>query len=78
MDLCCLIDSEDRLPATALVNMLGDLFARGMQRSIHSLTVYFSFNHRDKVPHQAATSRTNTDRQALPGPEAWPAIRDSL
>ncbi|KAI0696154.1 hypothetical protein BC835DRAFT_885530 [Cytidiella melzeri] len=28
MDLCCLIDSEDRLPATALVNMLGDLFAR--------------------------------------------------
>ncbi|KAI0092267.1 hypothetical protein BDY19DRAFT_590157 [Irpex rosettiformis] len=28
MDLCCLIDSEDRLSATALVNMLGDLFAR--------------------------------------------------
>ncbi|GJE92938.1 hypothetical protein PsYK624_090970 [Phanerochaete sordida] len=28
MDLCCLIDSEDRLPATDLVNMLGDLFAR--------------------------------------------------
>lgn len=28
MDLCCLIDSEERLPATDLVNMLGDLFAR--------------------------------------------------
>lgn len=30
MDLCCLIDSEDRLPAMDLVNMLGDLFARGV------------------------------------------------
>lgn len=30
MDLCCLIDSDDRLAATDLVTMLGDLLERGM------------------------------------------------
>jgi hypothetical protein len=30
MDLCCLIDSEERLAATDLVTMLGDLLERGM------------------------------------------------
>jgi len=29
MDLCCLIDSEERLSATDLVTMLGDLLERG-------------------------------------------------
>jgi terminal uridylyltransferase len=29
MDLCCLIDSEERLSATDLVTMLGDLLVRG-------------------------------------------------
>lgn len=29
MDLCCLIDSEERLAATDLVTMLGDLLERG-------------------------------------------------
>jgi terminal uridylyltransferase len=32
MDLCCLIDSEERLSATDLVTMLGDLLERGMCR----------------------------------------------
>ena len=30
MDLCCLIDSEERLAATDLVTMLGDLLERGI------------------------------------------------
>jgi hypothetical protein len=30
MDLCCLIDSDERLSATDLVNMLSDLLERGM------------------------------------------------
>lgn len=30
MDLCCLIDSEERLAASDLVTMLGDLLERGM------------------------------------------------
>jgi hypothetical protein len=29
MDLCCLIDSNERLAATDLVTMLGDLLERG-------------------------------------------------
>ena len=29
MDLCCLIDSERRLPASDLVTMVGDLLERG-------------------------------------------------
>jgi terminal uridylyltransferase len=29
MDLCCLIDSDERLAATDLVTMLGDLLERG-------------------------------------------------
>lgn len=29
MDLCCLIDSEERLPASDLVTMVGDLLERG-------------------------------------------------
>ncbi len=34
MDLCCLIDSEERLSATDLVTMLGDLLERGMPCAI--------------------------------------------
>lgn len=29
MDLCCLIDSDDKLNAADLVTMLGDLLERG-------------------------------------------------
>jgi hypothetical protein len=29
MDLCCLIDSDDKLSAADLVTMLGDLLERG-------------------------------------------------
>lgn len=32
MDLCCLIDSDERLAATDLVTMLGDLLERGTRR----------------------------------------------
>lgn len=33
MDLCCLIDSDERLSAADLVTMLGDLLERGMRPS---------------------------------------------
>ena len=35
MDLCCLIDSEERLAATDLVTMLGDLLERGKHSVFH-------------------------------------------
>ena len=34
MDLCCLIDSDERLAASDLVTMLGDLLERGEQASV--------------------------------------------
>lgn len=34
MDLCCLIDSAERLAASDLVTMLGDLLERGKWRII--------------------------------------------
>ena len=36
MDLCCLIDSDDRLSATDLVTMLGDLLERGALRCLYA------------------------------------------
>jgi terminal uridylyltransferase len=36
MDLCCLIDSEERLSATDLVTMLGDLLERGIYHPFHA------------------------------------------
>lgn len=35
MDLCCLIDSDERLAATDLVTMLGDLLERGAYHTIY-------------------------------------------
>ena len=32
MDLCCLIDSEERLSASDLVTMVGDLLERGVYK----------------------------------------------
>lgn len=42
MDLCCLIDSDERLSASDMVTMLGDLLERGqlplqMYIDVHSL-----------------------------------------
>ncbi len=37
MDLCCLIDSNERLAASDLVTMLGDLLERGL----HILQICF-------------------------------------
>ena len=36
MDLCCLIDSEERLSASDLVTMLGDLLERGTLPVLHT------------------------------------------
>jgi terminal uridylyltransferase len=35
MDLCCLIDSDERLAATDLVTMLGDLLERGAYHTFY-------------------------------------------
>jgi hypothetical protein len=79
MDLCCLIDSEDRLPATDLVNMLGDLFARGMSWSVVNTTMADDLLCRDEVPHQTLASCSNTNREVVLRPEArvtiWHCLR---
>lgn len=78
MDLCCLIDSEDRLPATALVNMLGDLFARGTPQSIHGWVSNIPLVHRNEVPHQTTSPCANTDRQAFAESQARATFRYCL
>lgn len=47
MDLCCLIDSKERLAATDLVTMLGDLLERGMHSFITISHLQFS-SHQQK------------------------------
>ena len=42
MDLCCLIDSDERLAATDLVTMLGDLLERGTYLSIPVNVLYLT------------------------------------
>jgi hypothetical protein len=39
MDLCCLIDSDERLAATDLVTMLGDLLERGAYHTIYLINL---------------------------------------
>lgn len=39
MDLCCLIDSDERLSATDLVTMLGNLLERGAHYSTLSESI---------------------------------------
>lgn len=51
MDLCCLIDSEERLAATDLVTMLGDLLERGMFIISMLLETFFTFKHAETKFH---------------------------
>ena len=80
MDLCCLIDSERRLPASDLVTMVGDLLERGK----FSFFLVFTFKKtitvgfRDEIPCEAPPSRANTHRQALARPVAGPPARDRV
>jgi len=64
MDLCCLIDSDERLSASDMVTMFGDLLERG--QSIFYVRVDVSFiAHRNKVQCQTSAPCEDTDRQTL-------------
>lgn len=66
MDLCCLIDSQERLAATDLVTMLGDLLERGKSPIAYSFVHIPHVYRRNKVSRQAPSSRTNTNREVIP------------
>lgn len=71
MDLCCLIDSEERLSASDLVTMLGDLLERGMIMSCNHLRTCLMLFRRDEVSCQTSPSCPNTHRQVIIRTFAW-------
>ena len=67
MDLCCLIDSDERTTASNLVTLLGDLLERGKPPKPNStLRVTYFIVLRDQVSRQAAASCSDTYRQTDP------------
>jgi hypothetical protein len=67
MDLCCLIDSDERTTASNLVTLLGDLLERGETPNPDSiLRVAHQTTLRNQIPRQAAASCSDTDRQIDP------------
>ena len=69
MDLCCLIDSDERTTASNLVTLLGDLLERGKTPTSDGILRVAHFTTlRDQVSRQAATSCSDTDRQTDPRP----------
>lgn len=67
MDLCCLIDSDERTTASNLVTLLGDLLERGKGPSPDStLPAAHLIPPRNQVSRQAAASCSYTDRQTGP------------
>jgi terminal uridylyltransferase len=59
MDLCCLIDSEERLAATDLVTMLGDLLERGKHLVFHPTPI-------SSHPFQSRNQETKFHVKPLP------------
>ena len=67
MDLCCLIDSDERTTASNLVTLLGDLLERGNLPSPDgALRVAHLTALRNQVSRQAAASCSDTNRQTDP------------
>ena len=67
MDLCCLIDSDERTTASNLVTLLGDLLERGkLPRPNSTLRVTHPVTPRNQVSRQAAASCSDTYRQTDP------------
>ena len=67
MDLCCLIDSDERTTASNLVTLLGDLLERGKPPKPNStLRVTHCIVLRDQVSRQATASCSDTYRQTDP------------
>lgn len=78
MDLCCLIDSDERLAASDLVTMLGDLLARGKLHLLLSPRDSHKLYIRNEIRHQAVAPRKDTHREAVASTVAWLAFRYSL
>ena len=67
MDLCCLIDSDERTTASNLVTLLGDLLERGKAPCPDSTPRVAHFIAlRNQVSRQAAASCSDTYRQIDP------------
>ena len=65
MDLCCLIDSEDRLTASDLVTMVGGLLERGVPERVPLSMLYTNLTlsyFRNKISRKTTSARSNTDR----------------
>lgn len=75
MDLCCLIDSDERTTASNLVTLLGDLLERG-KASVPSNTLYVAhlIVLRNQVSRQTPASCSDTYRQTDPRPLARTAV----
>jgi hypothetical protein len=79
MDLCCLIDSDERTTASNLVTLLGDLLERGKAPRLNcTLSVTHLITPRNQVSRQTSASRSDTYCQADPRPLAGPALRYRL
>lgn len=79
MDLCCLIDSDERTTASNLVTLLGDLLERGKPPSPDgTLRAPDIFTPRNQVPRQATASCSDTNRQADPRPLTRITVWDCL
>ena len=75
MDLCCLIDSDERTTASNLVTLLGDLLERGKAFSPNNtLCVAHLIALRNQVSRQAVASCSDTYRQIDPRPLARTAV----
>lgn len=74
MDLCCLIDSEERLSATDLVTMLGDLLERGPLPFTCPTFQHLAHSTRNQVSCQNFAPCTDTHRQVIPRSFTWVAL----
>ena len=80
MDLCCLIDSDERTTASNLVTLLGDLLERGKApRLDNTFCVAHLITPRNQVSCQTAASCSDTHRQTdprpVPGTAVWYRLR---
>ena len=79
MDLCCLIDSDERTTASNLVTLLGDLLERGKaSRPNNTHRVAHLIVLRNQVSRQTSASCSDTHRQTDPRSLAGTAIRHCL
>ena len=79
MDLCCLIDSDERTTASNLVTLLGDLLERGKPPTRKStLLRAHLITLRNQVSRQTAASCSDTHRQADPRPFSGTTVRYRL